>query len=290
MSIFEHLATGATTVCRCWAVHRRDGVTLGFTDHDEDLSFEGITFRADTGMTARAFQQSTGLSVDNTEAVGALSDDSIRYVDVESGRFDDASVTMWLVNWTSPSERSVRFAGSIGEIVRSGDSFRAELRGLTEELNKPQGLVFQRTCSAVLGDRRCRVDLDQPDYRAELEIEHVSDGKTFTFESFPSFKGGWFERGVLEVLDGAGEGLSGHIKVDRRTTGSGRRLVLWQAIRAELKPGDRIGLQVGCDKRPETCRSKFDNMINFRGFPTIPGEDWLMAYPNDRVPNNGGKL
>lgn len=290
MSIFEHLATGTTTVCRCWAVRRRDGVTLGFTDHDENLSFEGIDFRADTGMTARAFQQSTGLAVDNTEAVGALSDESIRAADIEAGRFDEASVTMWLVNWAHPSERSVRFTGSIGEIVRSGESFRAELRGLAERLNKPQGLVFQRTCSAVLGDSRCKVDLGRAEYRADVEIEDVTDGKTFTFETFPSFKGGWFERGVFQLLDGSGEGLAGHIKVDRRTLGTGRRIVLWQAIRANVQRGNRVRLLAGCDKRAETCRAKFGNMVNFRGFPSMPGEDWLMAYPTDRVPNDGGRL
>jgi uncharacterized phage protein (TIGR02218 family) len=289
MSIFEHLATGTTTVCRCWAVLRRDGVKLGFTDHDEDLSFQGIAFRADTGMTARAFVQSTGLAVDNTEGIGALSDDAIREADIQAGRYDGASVTMWLVNWADTSQRSVRFAGSIGEIVRSGDSFRAELRGLTEGLNKPQGFVFQRTCSAVLGDHRCRVDLDRSEYRAEVEIEQVSDAKTFTFATFPTFKGGWFERGMLAVLDGDGAGLSGHIKVDR-TTGSGRRIVLWQSIQAELKPGERIHVLAGCDKLFRTCRNKFDNIMNFRGFPSIPGEDWLMAYPNDRTPNNGGRL
>lgn len=290
MSIFDHLATGATTICRCWAVHRRDGMELGFTDHDEDLSFEGITFRADTGMTARAFQQSTGLSVDNTEAVGALSHDAIREADIEAGRFDDASVTMWLVNWAKPSQRSIRFVGTIGEIVRAGEGFRAELRGLAERLNKPQGQVFQRTCSAVLGDGRCRMDLGRSEYRATVEVETVSDGKTFLFETFPTFKGGWFERGVLEVLNGAGAGLKGHIKADRKTTGTGRHVALWQAMRARIEPGDRVRLSAGCDKRADTCRGKFDNMVNFRGFPSIPGEDWLMAYPNDRVPSNGGKL
>lgn len=289
MSIFEHLATRTTTVCRCWAVRRRDGVTLGFTDHDRNLAFDGIEFRADTGMTARAFQQSTGLAVDNTEAVGALSDDSIRKADIDAGRFDDATVTMWIVSWTRPQERSVRFAGTIGEIVRAGDGFRAELRGLTEALNRPQGLVFQRTCSAVLGDRRCGVDLERPEFRTEVAIERIADGKTFTFDTFPEFEGGWFERGVLRVIEGDGAGLSGHVKVDRRA-GSGRRIVLWQSIRADLRPGDRVLLVAGCDKLPQTCKAKFGNFINFRGFPSIPGEDWLMAYPSDRLPNDGGKL
>ena len=289
MSIHDHLATGTTTICRCWAVRRRDGVSFGFTDHDRNVAFDGIVFRADTGMTARAFQQSTGLAVDNSEAVGALTDDAIREADIEAGRFDAASVTMWLVNWRDPSARSIRFAGTIGEVVRSGESFRAELRGLTEGLNKPQGLVYQRTCSAVLGDHRCRVDLGEATHRTELAIDQVDDGKTFTFASFPSFNGGWFQGGVLAVLDGAGAGLNAHIKVDR-AAGAERRIVLWQALQAGVAPGDRVRLTAGCDKRPETCKAKFGNFVNFRGFPTIPGEDWLMAYPTDRVPRDGGKL
>ena len=73
----EHISTGNTSICRCWAVVRRDGWTMGFTDHDLNLTFEGISFRADTGLTSAALQQTTGLSVDNTEALGALRDAAI---------------------------------------------------------------------------------------------------------------------------------------------------------------------------------------------------------------------
>ena len=39
-----HLATGLTTLARCWRVVRTDGETLGFTDHDLDLAFEDMRF------------------------------------------------------------------------------------------------------------------------------------------------------------------------------------------------------------------------------------------------------
>ncbi|MCB1331075.1 MAG: DUF2163 domain-containing protein, partial [Maritimibacter sp.] len=45
-SLENHLATGTTTVARCWALTRGDGRVMGFTDHDEDIVFGGITFRA----------------------------------------------------------------------------------------------------------------------------------------------------------------------------------------------------------------------------------------------------
>jgi len=34
-----------------------------------------------------------------------------------------------------------------------------------------------------------------------------------------------------------------------------------------------------CDKRFATCRDRFANGINFRGFPHIPGNDFVIAYP-----------
>ena len=83
-----HLETGATTLARAWAISRSDGVVLGFTDHDRDLEFDGIRFRANSGLTARALQQSSGLAVDNTEALGALSDAALREADLMAGRYD----------------------------------------------------------------------------------------------------------------------------------------------------------------------------------------------------------
>jgi len=47
-----HLASGATTLCWCWRVVRRDGVVLGFTDHDRALTFDGTTYEAASGFTA----------------------------------------------------------------------------------------------------------------------------------------------------------------------------------------------------------------------------------------------
>ena len=117
-----HVETGLTTLCRCWAITRIDGVGYGFTDHDRALEFEGIVFKADSGLSAQALQQSTGLAVDNTEALGALSDSAVRDEDIEAGRFDGAEVRAWLVNWADPDLRWLQFRGTIGELRRSGGS------------------------------------------------------------------------------------------------------------------------------------------------------------------------
>ena len=277
-----HLAGGCTTLCRCWAVTRTDGVVFGFTDHDEDLSFGGLVFRANSGVTASAFDQATGLSVDNSEVVGVLQDAGVAEGDVLAGRFDNARVEVWRVNWADPEARALVFRGSIGEIEQVGGAFRAELRGLSEALNTPLGAVFHGSCSAVLGDARCGFDTGAPGYAFEGSVETVFDPRRFRVIANEDLPEKWFERGRLEVLTGSASGLAGVVKVDRLAPG-GRDIELWHEVRAALAPGDRVRIEAGCDKRPETCRAKFGNFLNFRGFPHIPGEDWQVAYPGRQV-------
>lgn len=286
--LHAHLDGGVTTVARCWAVVRRDGVAFGFTDHDRDLAFDGLVFRAGTGLTARALSQTTGLSVDNSEAAGALSDAAVTEADIAAGRFDGAAVTAWLVNWASVAERKVLFRGSFGQIERAGGAFRAELRGLTEALNVPQGRSVQRGCGAVLGDALCRFDLTLPGYAAEVAVEAVEGGRVFRWADFTGFDDRWFERGRLRVVSGVAAGLVAVVKNDR-LSGTARTVDLWEPL-AGVAAGDVVRIEAGCDKRADTCRLKFGNFLNFRGFPHVPGEDWLASYPVRTGRNDGGSL
>ncbi|TQM94287.1 DUF2163 domain-containing protein [Roseinatronobacter monicus] len=287
MSIAAHLASGATTIARAWALTRADGLTLGFTDHDRDLGFEGVVFRADAGLSARALEQVTGLAVDNSEAVGALRDAGLNESDIMAGRYDGAALRIWEVNWADAPQRRMIFRGTLGEITRAGGAFRAELRGLSEPLGQQGGRVYHAACAAVLGDAACRFDLDAPGYSAQAQVLRMQDGQHFHFAGLNTVAPGWFAQGRLIVQGGAALGLVGHVREDRMQDGV-RLISLWDSLRASVAPGDPVRLEVGCDKQAATCRQKFANFLNFRGFPDIPGEDWLMAYPKAGQPNTGG--
>jgi uncharacterized phage protein (TIGR02218 family) len=288
-ALFGHLKTGTTTVCRCWKITRRDGVVFGFTDHDRDLNFDGCLFRAGTGLDAAAVQSVTGLAVDNSTALGALSDAGVRDADIRAGRFDEAEVLAWQVNWADPDQRRMLFRGTLGEIRRSGAVFEAELRGLSERLNQPVGRIYHRKCSASLGDKACGVDLGTPGYAFEGEVKAVEGRGAFSVDGLEDFEPGWFSHGRAIVLSGANTGLDAPIRLDR-IDGGERWVRLWRELPDGLEPGDRIRLEAGCDRSADTCRLKFLNLLNFRGFPFIPGDDWAMAYPVSSGQNDGGSL
>lgn len=283
----SHLDSGATTLCRCWEVRRRDGTVFGFTDHDLDLVFGGVLFRAGTGLSAQAMQQTTGLATNNTEVLGALSDVAVTEADLTAGQFDGAEVRAWLVNWQDVNLRHPLFRGSIGEVSSGGGEFRAELRGLSDRLNRTQGRVYQPVCDATLGDSDCGIDLETPAFTAQGSVAAVVAQHELLLDGISGPSERWFERGRLTVLTGHAAGLGGAIKRDM-PEGSMRRVSLWKELRSPVSIGDLVRIQAGCDKRLATCRDKFANSTNFRGFPHIPGEDWMMAYPRQSSGNDGG--
>lgn len=276
-----HLDSGTTTLCHCWLVMRRDGQTLGFTDHDHPLSFDGITFGAENGLQSGALETATGLAADNLDVLGALSSAAITETDLESGRYDDAEVDLFLVNWRDPNQRVLIFRGSIGETTRGPIGFRAELRGMAHRLDQPMGRVFQRQCDAELGDTRCGVLLT-PVSGTVTSTDGIGGLHVTGFETQED---GSFTQGLLRWTSGTNTGQTAPIR--RHASGY---LALWTPSANPPQPGDRFTATPGCDKSFTTCRDRFANTLNFRGFPHMPGDDWLTRYPSRGELHDGAPL
>ncbi len=279
---------GATNMCRCWLITRKDDMKLGFTDHDLDLAFDGVTYWAGSGLNAGAIQTSTGLSVDNAHAKGALTSDGITVGDIAAGRFDHAEVRQWLVDWQNPALRVLLFRGYLGEIVHGPTAFEAELRGLADALNQPLGRAYLRNCDAVLGDSRCGIDLNSTTNSIDVALSSVTSG-ILEFAEVAGFAAGCFASGTAEWLNGPNQGHRAVVKTDDSKTGV-RLIELWHQQPFAAGVGDIVKLRVGCDKLANTCKAKFNNFNNFRGFPHMPGEDWIVSYPAKGDKLDGGSM
>ncbi len=280
------LSSGVTTLCRCWRITRRDAVVLGFTDHDEDVVLGGLTCRAGTGFAGSEATASLGLAVSGSEVAGALSDDALSDADLAAGRYDAASIEIHLVDWSEPSLHVLLSKGVLGEVRREGQAFAVELRSLADRLNEESGRRYTAACSADLGDNRCKVDLDSAAFRGEGTVAGLTGTSGFVATGLGAFAEGWFTGGRLVWLSGANAGLA--VEVKRHVAGA--VLDLWQAMPEPIAAGDTFGVTAGCDKRIGTCRERFDNVINFRGFPHIPGNDFVTRYAVAGEPGNRGEV
>lgn len=205
----DRMAGGAATLCHAWLVTRADGVRLGFTDHDRPLEQGGVICSAASGWTAAAAETALGLQPGSASIAGALSDEAVSAAELEAGDWDGAEVELRRVDWERPELFVSLWKGRIVRLTHTGGRFEAEVEGPLALLDRVAGGTYGRTCDAVLGDARCRVDLD-------------------------------------------------------------------------AVPG---GV---CDKRFSTCRDVFSNVANFRGFPDIPGEDFLTLTPAEGGAHDGG--
>lgn len=171
-----HIDGGTTTLAWCWRIARRDGVVLGFTDHDRPLMFGGVTFEPESGFAASELRSGSDLAVDAQDAEGVLSLDRITETDILDGRWDDAEVEVWRVNWLDVGERVLMRRGAIGQIRRGRLAFAAEVRSLAHVLGQTVGRTFQATCDAALGDARCGVDLDASAFRGAGSVTALVRG------------------------------------------------------------------------------------------------------------------
>lgn len=269
-----HLDSGATTLCWCWRLTRKDALAQGFTDHDRDVIFDGTVFEASAGFTASDITDSLGLSVDNLEVTGAISSASLDEDDLAAGRYDDAGIEIFRVNWQDPAQRVLMRTGSLGEVRRAGNAFSAEVRGLAHYLQQPKGRLYQYTCDADLGDARCGVNLNSPAYTGTAWIGAVLSPRKFKITGVDSFENGFFTRGLARFTSGPSAGLAIEIKAHVRAAAS-VIIDLWGDAQGPPVAGNALVLTAGCDKRIETCRTRFANAVNFRGFPDMPGNDFV---------------
>lgn len=269
----DHLSSGVTTLCRCWRMERTDGLVQGFTDHDRALSFDGVTYSATEGLASTGDVTKAGFAVGGLEIAGALTSAGLDAGDLRDGRYDGAAVELRLVNWAAPEERVLMRRGTLGEVTREDGAFRAEVRGPMQALETVRGRVFAPGCDADLGDARCGVDLAALEANATVVS---ADGALVTVSGLEAFAAGWFSGGGCVVETGSEAGARLAIG-DHSMAGASAVLRLRPTVCA-LSAGDVLRLTPGCDKRFATCREKFANTLNFRGFPHMPGNDKALGY------------
>ncbi|MEY4721355.1 MAG: hypothetical protein RIQ46_1080 [Pseudomonadota bacterium] len=258
------------TVATFWRVLRRDGVTLGLTTHDRDLWIGGVLHRAAPGMVPSAIRRTAGLDPDSAEVEGALSHDSLSAADLAAGRFDGARVLIGLVDWEN-GETQVLYRGSIGSVSEEDSRFSAELQSRKAELARDPVPRTSPTCRAQFCGPGCGLSAAHFSHEAVLVASDAQANSlnVTTAASLPDLAGG-----SARWLDGPHAGLAmGIVAV------ADGLLVLDAPIAESLPPSLRLVLREGCDRRLETCATRFGNAINFRGEPFLPGNDLVARYP-----------
>jgi len=256
----------------CWKLELEDGTVMGFTNHDQDLAFDGLTYEAATGFSPTAVDDTADMSVDNLDVEGMLSSDKITADDISAGRYDFAKITIYLVNWQDLSQpKHIIRRGTIGQITHTAIGFTAEVRGMLEAYQQTGGEVYQKLCRAQLGDHECKVTM--ADKSAAGMITKVLHGSMF--ETNVIAVANAYDYGVLTFTNGKNT----NAQVEIQTQTASGTITLYLPAPYYLAVGDTFSMVMGCDKNFSTCQTKYNNRFNFRGEPYVPGSGYSVSYP-----------
>lgn len=288
-ALVAHLAGDVTSICHAWRLVRRDGTAAGFTDHDRPLTVDGTLCKPETGFSASEARDTLGLAIDTVDVEGALSSAEIEEDDIAAGLYDGATVETFLVNWREPAQAAMIRKATIGKITRADGRFTAELESLVHTLDRPSGRYVRRTCDAEVGDARCGVNLELPAFKGTGAVVATPAPASLAVSGVDAFAAGWFSGGVLTCTSGENAGRKARV-LDHLVSGGSVTLTLWPEGGIPHAIGDAFTVTAGCDKTFATCKAKFANALNFRGFPHLPGNDAAYGYVVDGGRFDGGPV
>jgi len=284
-----HLAGEVTALALLWRIVRKDGVEFFFTTHDQDIQFPSgspsYTYRAAGGFSKSAISSQAGLNVDDMEATAFFDSDSVTVEALRAGLFDGAEVFISAVNYTNLALGEVKLRrGWLGECIATPEGqFKTELRGLTELFQAPFGEVYSPECRADLGDARCGVDLAA--ITDAVTITSVLDRRSFAV-SGANTRGDptYYLGGLFTFTSGPNAGKAVEILAFGEASPTGSPSVpfvtLFLPVGYVPEVGNTGTMTPGCSKTVITCASRFNNLLNFRAEPYLPGLDAMLLYPD----------
>lgn len=273
-ALLGHYQEETQSITRCVRIERRDGVVIGLTDHDTDLVVQGILYKSAVGYTPTAIQSNDNLSVNNIDVEGILAVAGVGRDDIAGGLFDYARVFVFEVNYNHLSQGILPLVtGFWGESKLQENKYTTEFRSLSQALQQTLGELYSITCRANLGDSRCSVNLSS--LTVTGEVIEATNKSTFSAATFDQ-DNGYFQYGLLTWL--TGDNATYPMEVKTFNTGGYFQLV--QPMPNTIQIGDTFQVYAGCDKTLSTCKAKFNNVVNFRGEPFVPGVDKMLSYPN----------
>jgi uncharacterized phage protein (TIGR02218 family) len=268
----SHLAGRSQTRCWMLKLELKDGAVIGVTDHDQDLPFDlgdgERTYRADTGIFPSDVALQAGLEPDNYEVTGPIGETVSREA-LLGGRFNSARAWLFQVNWRSLGSGPLRFmAGDVVQTRPEGGRFVLEVHNDFHRFNQPAGRLVTNNCDADYGDSRCGAEVEA----IVGTVVSAIDAMRFTVSFAGSYASGHFNLGTVQALTGS---LAGTAPVEIFTWTAGGAITLFAPLADVPQVGDTFNIRRGCGKSRADCMAR-GNILNFRGYPEIPGSDQIL--------------
>lgn len=258
---------------------------MRFTDHNQNLVIpDDGTYLAAGGFSASARQRQEGLQTRNLDCVGVINSDAITQEDLRAGRYREAQIEEQAVDWRYPMAGPIYGVTYwIEEVTFDGSQWNAKVSDISRWLRVSVGDVYARNCRYDLGDTGCKVNLAA--ITVSASVTTIDNQRKLFRASALTGADNKFQYGKIVWTSGDNDGLISEVKAYVSAT---KQLKLQLVTPFDFQIGDTFDIYPGCGKTTEYCKGTSgtqgrpwaNNLVNFGGFPTIPGTDKILQTPN----------
>ncbi|WP_441561963.1 DUF2163 domain-containing protein [Colibacter massiliensis] len=268
----NHLNQSKTFLsCDLYGLHLKSGLSYYWADTDVNVTYGGNVYRGDGPVITRNKTSTRSeVSVDKlTISISCDKKDTIGGVPLmavaHNGGLDGSTLNLKRAFFTAEGvliDAVDLFTGIVEVRQGGGLTLQLDIKSVVQKLNVdfPNKRYYPQ-CPYCIYSSECGVKIEQ--YRKRVKVTAVTGTNTIAVNT--TFADGYYNAGGIEWLSGPLAGQSTQIM-----SSAANWIIYMSPSNTQPVAGNEAYVYPGCDKTPETCRSKFNNFLRNRATPYVP--------------------
>jgi len=262
-------------ICTLFSIVAEDGSARYFTDHNAVIAVDGKTYIPSAGVTRIKMKATNNAEVSNQEVAATILD--MPDDELKSGKWDNAQIEVSLCSWRTVADgKLIIFKGTIGVIQWTDEGFRADIQNYLRDLGRNIGNVVTANCRHQLFSGTTTAGkingcgVDRSGYITAGTVDYILTNRLKIKIATSGRPTGWASNGFIKFTSGNNIGLTAQVKIHDVAGGTiGESVEFYLPTIMTVAVGDTFELTAGCDHTLATCKAKFNNVVNFGGFPHL---------------------
>lgn len=264
------LQGAAYGICRLVKITRKNGTVIRIAESQTDLLVDGETYVRARGFLVSSLPFRLNASSNSAQfEISVIDGGTPDPDDLRNGLYDTAEVVISAASHLIPANGKIDlFRGNFGDITLTDAGLvQVTVMGLLSRASQLLVEHYSPMCRTQFGDARCKVPLGPLTIAGTVTA--ISGFSITISGAAASQPADYWKLGLVIPTTGPGVGDGFEIRAWSPPT-----ILTYLPAVGKLYAGDSVNLIPGCDftRGPLGC-NRYNNIINYRGEPYVPGED-----------------
>lgn len=280
LNAIEEINPIKTGYARLWKITKVNNTTLGVTEHDADLFYNGDRYQASHSITGSSNPSNSELETDTTDLEGVSSTFAIDSDELYGNQLRNAVLEIFQYDWINKTIVKQIFRGNLGEweanfIDNEMFDYKIQALSLRNKLKSSDSIKTSESCrfeflSQGAEGKACNRTID-----SSVRITATVTASTVGSITIDGTVNSNYEKGTIKPLGGYAVNQVAIIS----TVPSANTVNLLIPYPFSIEVGTQVELTVYCNKSVNACLG-FNNLPRFGGHPELLGRDKSIASPN----------